>query len=93
MTTPNTDTMAQGPAPGTREELVEALARWHFNDSLESMMAALPWEKASDYTKAPFLAEAREFMPVIVEFVGAWLLRPGSCVPWLAREWREEMAP
>jgi hypothetical protein len=93
MTPPNTDMMAQEPAPGTREELIEALARWHFNDSLESMMAALPWEKASDYTKAPFLAEAREFMPVIVEFVGAWLLRPGSCVPWLAREWREEMAP
>jgi hypothetical protein len=88
MTSPNTDTMAQEPAPGTREALIEALAL---------AIAARHGHDKAGLERSPssariFEMDALAAMPVVVELVGAWLLRPGSCVPWLAREWREEMA-
>jgi hypothetical protein len=88
MTTSNTDTMAQEPVPGTREALVEVLAL-----DLYDMQGDGIWPEEDEATRETYRVYARALSGGVVDFVQEWLLRPGNCVPWLAREWREEMAP
>jgi hypothetical protein len=78
----------------TKDALIEALARWRYQSSLESMIEGKSWEQASDYGKAAFLAEAREVAPVIAAFFRHWLVercQRTSVSHWLVHRWDEEM--